>query len=147
MDKPIDKWREIISTFIQIRQVFSQQHECSFEKKLTTMLQFEALNYIGTTEGNTMNGLAGYLKTSLSSTTQLIKRLTKLGLVKRTNDPSDRRIIRLSVTPKGIKEQERVKKFIETKMMKLFSTLPEKDLTDLIRIQKKIVENLSPEIQ
>ncbi len=147
MDKPIDKWREIISTFIRIRQVFSQQHECSFEKKLTTMLQFEALNYVDTTEGNTMNGLAGYLKTSLSSTTQLIKRLTKLGLVKRTNDPADRRIIRLSITPKGKMEQERVKKNIETKMTRIFSKVSEKDLMNLIRIQKKIVENLSPEIQ
>ena len=143
MDKPLDKWHELILNFIQIRQIFSRQHECNLEIKMTTMLQFEALNYVGATKKNTMNSLAEYLKTSLSSTTQLTRRLIKLGFIEKNNDSSDRRIVRLCITSKGQKEQERVKKIIETKMAKIFGKVPEKDLVDLVRIQKKIVENLS----
>ena len=143
MDKPLDKWHELILNFIQIRQIFSRQHECNLERKMTTMLQFEALNYVGATKKNTMNSLAEYLKTSLSSTSQLTRRLIKLGFIEKNNDSSDRRIVRLCITSKGQKEQERVKKIIETKMAKIFGKVPEKDLVDLVRIQKKIVENLS----
>ncbi len=141
--KKADKWRELISTFIQIRQVFSQQPTCSFEKKLATMLQFEALDCIEKHAENSMQEIAAYLKTSVSSTTQLITRLIKLGLVQRTIDTIDRRIVHLELTPEGKKEKERVEELMKTKMAVIFSGIPETDINELIRIQKKIVTSLS----
>lgn len=143
--KKDDKWRELISTFIQIRQIFSQQPSCSFEKKLATMLQFEALDFIEKHAGNSMQETAAYLKTSISSTTQLITRLIKLGLVQRTVDKIDRRIVHLELTAEGRKEKERVEELIKAKMAGIFSRIPEQDINELIRIQKNIVTSLSNE--
>ncbi len=45
--------------------------------------------------------LAGLVKCVRSNMTQLIDRLEADGLVKRTNDPDDRRVVRAELTPVG----------------------------------------------
>jgi DNA-binding MarR family transcriptional regulator len=67
-----------------------------------TMQQMAALHAIAQEGGVTMSRLAGRLEAaSLSSATQMADRLVKLGLTERTSDPDDRRVVRLSLSPRG----------------------------------------------
>jgi DNA-binding MarR family transcriptional regulator len=67
-----------------------------------TMQQMAALHAIARQGGMTMSRLAGCLEAaSLSSATQMADRLVKLGLTERANDPDDRRVVRLSLSPRG----------------------------------------------
>lgn len=54
------------------------------------------------TEGNpSMRDVAKYLRITAPSATQIVEDLVSRGLLKRTPDPKDRRMVRLSLSPKG----------------------------------------------
>jgi DNA-binding MarR family transcriptional regulator len=67
-----------------------------------TLQQMGALHAIAEQGSVTMGRLAGCLEAaSLSSATQMADRLVKLGLVERTSDAEDRRIVRLCLSLRG----------------------------------------------
>ena len=59
------------------------------------------LNFALTIPGSTPSSLATIMKISLPSVSQMIERLVKLGLARRTEDSDDRRRKTISVTTKG----------------------------------------------
>jgi DNA-binding MarR family transcriptional regulator len=133
---------ELISVHLQIKQAFAKQSHLSREDVATTMLQCSALGFLLTSKHATVGDVAGHLQLSLSSATQLVERLTKSELVKRKHDPSDRRIIRLSITENGIKELENMQEKMRNKLEKIFSKIPEQDVREYIRIQKSVLTAL-----
>ncbi|MEN8254559.1 MAG: TolC family protein [Verrucomicrobiota bacterium] len=70
--------------------------------------QFWALHYIAQKEGLTVNELATALHRGKSSTSGLLQRLEKSGLVKRTHSESDRRVVHIALTAKGRKLTEQL---------------------------------------
>lgn len=63
--------------------------------------QFWALHYISQQDGRTVNELATALNRSKSSTSALLQRLEKNGLVKRQRSEHDQRMVNVSLTKKG----------------------------------------------
>jgi outer membrane protein len=63
--------------------------------------QFWALHYISNAESLTVNGLANGLHRSKSTTSALLQRLEKSGLVKRTRSAEDHRVVHITLTTKG----------------------------------------------
>jgi DNA-binding MarR family transcriptional regulator len=65
-----------------------------------TMPQLRALGFLAHAPRR-MGDLATFLGSSVSSTTSLVERLEGKGLVERTHDPIDRRVVMCHLTPPG----------------------------------------------
>ena len=90
----------------------------------------------------TMSELSNFLKVKPATCSQLIERLVETDLVKRENDSSDRRIIRVVLTSKGVKELAKMK---EERLSKLKSLLGEVDESE-IKVLKKMIDRISQKI-
>jgi DNA-binding MarR family transcriptional regulator len=66
-----------------------------------TLPQARALRAIASSEACTMGELAGSLRVTMGAATGLVDRLVQQGLVQREPDPSDRRVVRVRLTPAG----------------------------------------------
>ncbi|GAB4288009.1 MAG: MarR family transcriptional regulator [Ignavibacteriaceae bacterium] len=70
--------------------------------------------------------------------TMVIDNLEKTQLVSRTRGKSDRRVYRVSITPKGKKLYEKIFPDFLNYLVKEFSPLTSKELNELSRISKKL---------
>ena len=143
MDKNIDK---LISLSMQISKIMSQQSDFSIEEKAATILQYHVLSFLHEQPQAKLSAVAIYLHSSLSSTTQLIERMYKAGLVTRQQDKKDRRITHLSLTKNGVAKLNQLQELRHKKMKNLLSHIPEKDIQELIRIQETLVNNLKENV-
>ena len=132
---------EFILVETQLRQFFAKHIHDSFEKARTTMLQFHALCVLSKKSPMSTKNLAAHFQMSLSAATQFIERLAKLGFIKRTGDPSDKRVTQLSITAKGKKELATMQDRMRSKMKHIVSKIPEEDLKELIRIVKNLLKS------
>jgi DNA-binding MarR family transcriptional regulator len=83
-----------------------------------------------------LSHLARYLTQEAQSTTELADRLERRGLVRRTRDARDRRLVLLELTPEGRQMYERIQPAIVQNSEQLFGSLNERDrarLADLLR--------------
>src|SRR5437868_5507394 len=92
---------QLFNTMSQLRKLLESKAQESHEERTATMMQFSALKFLRTAKNSTVGDIAGQLKLSKSSATQLIERLVKAGFVKRLNDREDRRIVHLTITSAG----------------------------------------------
>lgn len=90
--------REILAT----ADVFLRESHRLFRPHGLTAAQFNVLNVLARTEaGLSQRELGDRLVVDRSNVTGLLDRLEKAGWVRRTDDPKDRRIYRVSLTPSG----------------------------------------------
>ncbi len=82
----------------------------------------------------TMRELAKELDVTESSATAVTDRLVKQGLVERHNDPSDRRVVRLSLSPEGGSLVERLDEAASSKAAAMLGALTDKQLEQLVDI-------------
>ncbi len=99
---------ELIDRFLalqpRLRHRFSRALPTDLSAEIggVTVHQMAALHAIARNHSITMGALAGCLQAgSLSTATQMADRLVKLGLVERSSDPEDRRLVRLALSPRG----------------------------------------------
>ena len=118
------------------RHIREKMHaECSAD---FTQGEIEVLKFLEGKKGITMRIIADYLHIKPSSTTPLIENLVKKGFLKRINDKTDRRIVYVIITPKGLKTLQKKYKTLHKTINKIFEKLSKKDKEDLIKIFSKI---------
>ena len=71
-----------------------------------TIPQLQALNIVANQPGCTMGGLAEGLGIQLNAATGLAGRLVQQGLLERSADPEDRRLVRLHLSESGCRARE-----------------------------------------
>lgn len=89
--------RDLIDSFLGIRAMTREEmarHDLS-------MTHFVAMRVIETQSACTMSCLTDHLDVTHGASTGIIDRLAKLGLVERSHSPQDRRVVQVSLTPKG----------------------------------------------
>ncbi len=97
--------REIMAT----ADLFLRESHRLFRPLGLTAAQFNVINVVGRTEGGlSQRELGDRLVVDRSNVTGLLDRLERAGLVKRTDDPKDRRIYRITLTPAGRRLWRRV---------------------------------------
>jgi DNA-binding MarR family transcriptional regulator len=106
-----------------------------------TMLQVNGLISLKNNPNSTMGDFSESLGLSLSSATQLAERLSGLGYLKRAEDNKDRRMVLLSLTKKGALSLEKIHQSMRGRLKKVFSKVPQKDIKELIRIQKDLLNS------
>jgi DNA-binding MarR family transcriptional regulator len=97
---------ELISCLERVQESFERRALSSMAEPLIstplTMQQLKVLTMIAIDpERATGHELAAHLKVSVASMSGLVDRLVEHGMVSRSEDPSDRRVRRLTVTPEG----------------------------------------------
>ena len=80
-----------------------------------------------------MTELAAHERVRTPTTTVAIRRLEKLGLVKRSRDPSDLRAVLVDITPKGLAQHREALAARRAQLAALLSKLSEEDLETLMK--------------
>jgi len=131
----------------KVHKVMNQVSSVSFEDKVATMLQMQALSFLNSKPQSTVGELAETLNMSSSSVAQFTDRLVKANLVIRKLDPEDRRIVRLSLTQIGEKELNKIQEELIVKMSEFLAYISEKDLKEMIQINKRLLRNFKAKKQ
>ena len=92
-----------------------------------------------------MTELATRERVRTPTTTVAIRRLEKLGLVKRTRDASDMRAVLVEVTPKGVVEYQEALEARRLHLAELLARLSAEERADLVRALKPLERLTSPE--
>ena len=80
-----------------------------------------------------MTDLAAHERVRTPTTTVAIRRLEKLGLVKRSRDPSDLRAVLVDITPEGLSQHQEALAARRAHLAKLLAKLGPEDLETLTK--------------
>lgn len=133
---------ELIATMQEIWRFVNQNNKPHWAQKHGTILQFFALRFLIDNPNSTLTDVTEHLRITKSSATQLVDRLNKQRLVKKTSDKKDKRIIHLKSTDKGVREINKARKKRMEGMRRIFSKVPQKDIKGLLRIEKSLLKTL-----
>ena len=94
-------WRVFLESAFALIDILDA--ELQSERKLT-LVWYDALVHLeDTTDGLGMTELANRILASKSGLTRVIDRMEADGLVRRERPPQDRRVVKVLITPKGLK--------------------------------------------
>jgi DNA-binding MarR family transcriptional regulator len=85
-----------------------------------------------------MGELAEYLSVSMAATTGIADKLVKNGFVIRAGTPADRRIVNISITPKGRKTVNEYNRARQKTIIEIFGSLSSSDRSKYLEILNKI---------
>jgi len=125
---------EFFKTMIKMRKMLDQSIAVPMDKRISTILQMQAMRYIDENPGLTAGELANGLQMSSSAITQLTDRLIEANLISRKHGKVDRRSIHFELTLTGKKHLQKSLKSIKERMSKILDPISEKDLKEVIRI-------------
>ena len=110
---------------------------------LITLPQLRTLHQIAERQTCTMRMLAQALGLKSSTVTGLVDRLVKLGLLKRFNSQTDRRVVLAKITPKGHEILEHLDTERHKSIIHMFRHVSQKERTAYLDIIEKILKALS----
>ena len=119
------------------RRMREADHAGARAKKLS-LLHYATLHYVAEQKRPTMQDVARQLCITPPAATMLIEGLEKERVVRRAMDRKDRRVVRLSLTPKGKKFLERGTKARMKKLDRLFAVLTSAERRLLAAILRKV---------
>jgi DNA-binding MarR family transcriptional regulator len=102
---------------------------CNVNLSLPQFICLLIISKIGTMK---MSELASYLSLSYASATNLINRLVEGKLVKRYDDPLDRRVVMVELTDKGKEITDNIKEIHKEVFYRNCSSLSDKEIKTLI---------------
>lgn len=105
--------------------------------------QIRALSFIRRNPASTLTTVSEYLAVSNATTSSIVDRLVKKGLVTRVEDPKERRCLQLSLTQKGQAEYSVVHEVLIAELTKVLTRLPDdqvKQIQEGLRILKDALE-------
>lgn len=108
-----------------------------------SVLQIQALDFLGKNEHAQMNEIAEYFHIETPSATVLLNKLHDLGLVQRQADLKDRRLVRIVLTSEGKQLHKEATKERNHKIEKILSYLSDGDKNELLRILNTIQEGIT----
>ena len=110
---------------------------------LITLPQLWVLHQVAERQTCTMHMLAQTLELKSSTVTGLADRLVKLGLLKRCNSQTDRRVVLAEITPKGRKILEHMNAERHKSIIHMFQHVSQKERIAYLDIIEKILKALS----
>jgi len=134
-----DRLNEILPA---IFREYARQHARIFSRVRLTHQQFVILHYLNREGATKMSDLARMMSVTTAAMTGLVTRLVRDGYVMRENDPDDRRIVRIALTPKG----SRVARYMDEQgrrtIMDIYGRITQKEREEYLRILSHLKERL-----
>lgn len=103
-----------------------------------SILQIHALMFLCHNKNVDMSDIAEYFHIELPSATSLINKLCDHQLVRRYEDPEDRRLVKITLTGEGGKLVERAMCERRKKLEKMLSYLSDREKADLLKILRTL---------
>lgn len=103
-----------------------------------TMPQMKVLMLLRENGALRVGVLARHLAVSTPTITGIVDRLVRQELVRREDDPSDRRVVLNVLTPKGEQLMERLRHRSDEELMRVIGSLSAQEQTDLARVLKRL---------
>ena len=130
-------------------------HATEFTTLDITMAQAKLLYVVSTAGELSMSEIAQRLGITVSTSSGAVERLVELGLLARSDDPSNRRQVRVSVTQTGTETLGQVRDLSDRQLRTLFELVSDQDL-DVVERALRILadatavaafESTDPELQ
>ncbi|MBM9579471.1 MarR family transcriptional regulator [Leptospira sp. 201903070] len=118
-------------------QRFCQKHEIDISQE-----QWFLLNKIAHSEGLTQGDLTDDLFGDKPNISRMVEKMEQKGWIRRVNDSSDHRILRLHLTKKGNLTHEKMTKIVGEERTKIYAGLSSKDFKEFERILGILETNL-----
>jgi DNA-binding MarR family transcriptional regulator len=113
-----------------------------------TLGQLDVLHAIRRLDAPSMSDLCRELDLHPSTLTGIIDKLVAAGKVERRDDPDDRRVVRVVLTPQGRRDHERHRRERRARLHKLLAALNDAELVEVQRalaVLGEAAERVSPE--
>ena len=107
--------------------------------------QIRALSFIRRNPSTTLTTVSEYLAVSNATTSSIVDRLVKKGLVTRSEDPRERRCLQLTLTDKGQEEYRVVEEVAIAELTKVLMRLPDDKVQQIQTGLKLLKEALQEE--
>ena len=116
-----------------------------FNKVGLTQGQPKILDFLSENAGCIQREISEYCMVKPATVTSLLVNMEKSGLVFRTEDPQNKRILNVFLTDKGIKSQKEVEKIFYSIDAQCFQGFSEKEKIQTIEFMNRMDENLLEE--
>ena len=141
-----ERIRELVNRYIALQFSVTKKAEAMIKEKIGSDLthdQHYMLRYIHQRKSCTSTALAEEFEVNKSAITAIINRLWDKGLIERTRDEKDRRVVYLTLTDKGReffeKAEERVTKLVESFICDFEQSEIEKFIQTYEKLNQKII--------
>ncbi len=134
-----ERLQTIFKSFREVNQAFHQSMTSATQRLGITAIQYFVMKIVVENPGIGLNDLAEKIFSVTSTTSGIVERMVRAGWLSRERPPTDRRSIRLTLTPKGEELWSKVSKLRQSQMIAAFSQLSPEDVEQLQRIHKRIV--------
>jgi DNA-binding MarR family transcriptional regulator len=131
--------KDLENTILGFHRKLIAEMQKEAERLHFTPSQLQVIQFVSENENPTMKEIAAELRITPPSVTTIVEALCEGGFLKREADGHDRRIIRVSVTPKMFKTYSSLKNAKLIILKNLFSTLNDEDRESLSKIINKII--------
>lgn len=136
------KVEELLEDFKLLKRTSVFHHPNSLDIPHITPAQWGVLMFIEQNKESTVKDVANNLSITSSAATQLINGLVDSSYLTREMSKKDRRTVILSLSKKTKTHVDKMKKDCLRQFLKIFEVLSDKEFSEYILINKKIVERL-----
>jgi DNA-binding MarR family transcriptional regulator len=135
-----DTFEELAALFFETRQIIRSRVPGNGRHDHNAWLRLETLRFIAQAKDPSMRDIARYVRITAPSATSLVKHLEGLGLIRRTQVSSDKRIVRILVTPKGKRALAAYARTARRTMQAVFGELAAQDIEKLRALLRTVNE-------
>ncbi|OIK07658.1 hypothetical protein BIV60_26940 [Bacillus sp. MUM 116] len=138
---------EIYDSYLAINKAIKRLIKFDADRLGITTVQLKVIHKLASNPDISLGELAEKLRMTSSTASSVIERLVQIGLVERVTPPENRRVVSIHLTEKGKKilDQFYSSDSIFIKKTNDVLKLSERDISELIRLQKIILKKLSIE--
>lgn len=129
-----DSPNTLVDMLFTISRLMKQEMSYTSNLMHLSVLQIQTLMFIHKNKKTTMSGIADYFQIELPSATSLITKLSDQKLVTRSDDPTDRRLVRITLTEEGTTLLERAMRERRIKVERILSYLSIREKSELASI-------------
>jgi len=134
-----ERIQNIFKSFREVNQAFHQSMLHTTQLLGITPIQYFVLKIVAENPGIGLNELSDKIISVTSTTSGIVQRMVNAGWLSRERPASNRRSIRLTLTPAGEKLRREASSMRETQLMGILEQISPEDEAHLHRIHKHIV--------
>ena len=140
-----DRINQIVETLSQVMRLMKKEISFTDTLKHLSMLQIQTIIYLYNNANVSMGDIAGHFRVEMPSATSLLNKLFDQKLVERRDDPTDRRVVKVSLTGEGKILAKKAMAERRNHMKKMLSYLSVKEQSGLLEIMRSLQNRLQEE--
>lgn len=132
---------DLTSAVMATADVFLRESQRLFRPHGLTAAQYNVLNVLAPeAAGMSQRELSDHLVVDRSNVTGLLDRMEKAGWVRRDDDPADRRVYRVTLTPAGRKLWTKVEPLYRAVVSQVMRGMTNKQMADCLDLLNKLAD-------